>query len=273
MAELWLDGPVTTSAFGWRLERRDGVTLGFTSHDRDVAIEGLTYRASPGLVPTSIVESCGLEGNGLDIKGALTSDAIRADDLRQGKWDGASIDVFLFDWSNPAASRRHLANGNLGAIEYAANGFSAEVEGPAARLSIPVAPYTSPTCRARFCDAQCGLSAERFRRRVTATALDDVHFTISDIAGVELAYFVHGELRWLAGKNCGRRHRVIGATSTALILDAPPAFAAAGGVAAELLQGCDKLLATCSSRFANVINFRGEPHLPGNDLLTRFPGA
>ena len=34
-----------------------------------------------------------------------------------------------------------------------------------------------------------------------------------------------------------------------------------------------KLFATCRDRFANAQNFRGEPHLPGNDLLTRYPGA
>ena len=35
----------------------------------------------------------------------------------------------------------------------------------------------------------------------------------------------------------------------------------------------DGLLATCAGRFANAVNFRGEPHLPGMDLLTRYPGA
>jgi hypothetical protein len=41
----------------------------------------------------------------------------------------------------------------------------------------------------------------------------------------------------------------------------------------ELTQGCDKRAATCAERFANIANFRGEPHLPGFDLLTRFPGG
>jgi hypothetical protein len=41
----------------------------------------------------------------------------------------------------------------------------------------------------------------------------------------------------------------------------------------ELVEGCDKSLATCATRFANMVNFRGEPYLPGIDLLTRYPGA
>jgi hypothetical protein len=40
-----------------------------------------------------------------------------------------------------------------------------------------------------------------------------------------------------------------------------------------LFEGCDKQLATCAMRFENALKFRGEPFLPGNDVLTRFPGA
>ena len=45
------------------------------------------------------------------------------------------------------------------------------------------------------------------------------------------------------------------------------------GALIELIEGCDKSLATCAARFGNAINFRGEPYLPGIDLLTRYPGA
>ena len=45
------------------------------------------------------------------------------------------------------------------------------------------------------------------------------------------------------------------------------------GTLIELIEGCDKRFETCRDRFANALNFRGEPHLPGIDLLTRYPGA
>ncbi len=50
----FLEKPVTTIALCWRLERRDGVALGFTTHDRDLAIGGLVYRAAPGMLPSAI---------------------------------------------------------------------------------------------------------------------------------------------------------------------------------------------------------------------------
>jgi hypothetical protein len=40
----------------------------------------------------------------------------------------------------------------------------------------------------------------------------------------------------------------------------------------EVREGCDKQFATCVNRFKNALNFRGEPHVPGGDLLTRFGG-
>jgi hypothetical protein len=37
--------------------------------------------------------------------------------------------------------------------------------------------------------------------------------------------------------------------------------------------GCDKRLATCIERLANVLNFRGEPYVPGSDALMSYPDA
>lgn len=273
MTDIWLAGPLTTSAFGWRLERRDGITFGFSSHDRDVWVDGLQLRASPGLVPTSIVERTGFEDGGLEVKGALTAGAICPEDLRAGRWDGARLDIFLFDWSNPEAGTRPLASGSLGAIEFDASGFTADIEGPAAKLSRSVAPYISPTCRARFCDADCALNVEAFRRRATVASFEDGILALTDVPSAEFPKYDQGEVRWISGPNCGLRHMVNAVSPQGLLLGTPPPFSVIAGDRIELIEGCDKRLSTCSERFANTINFRGEPFVPGNDLLTRYPGA
>ena len=58
-----------------------------------------------------------------------------------------------------------------------------------------------------------------------------------------------------------------------LMLAEMPPFVPALPVRVRLVEGCDRRLATCRDRFANAVNFRGEAHLPGNDLLTRYPGG
>ena len=42
----FLERELTTLAFCWRVQRRDGICLGFTSHARDLDIDGLRYRAA-----------------------------------------------------------------------------------------------------------------------------------------------------------------------------------------------------------------------------------
>jgi uncharacterized phage protein (TIGR02218 family) len=273
MSDVWLQGPLTSSVYGWRLERRDGVTLGFTSHDRDVELDGLILRASPGMIPSSIVESIGLNVDGLDVRGAMTSDAIRADDLSAGRWDAARLSIFLFDWTDPAAGVRMLAVGELGAIAHSSSEFDAEFKGPAAKLDRAVAPYTSPGCRADFCDADCGLNAARFTHQAQIFLAMGSEITLAAPLPGTSDNFAFGKMRWLDGPNCGLWSDILTTSATDIHLIAPPPIAALPGNRVELIEGCDKTIATCGTRFGNAINFRGEPYLPGNDILTRYPGA
>lgn len=273
MTVPWLEGPLTTTAYGWRIERGDGVTIGFTSHDRDIAIDGLLYRASPGLAPTSIVETLGLEPGSLEVSGALTSDALHPDDIAAGKWDGADLTIFLFDWTDPEAAPLVLASGTLGAISWTGSAFEVEFLGPAALLSASSVPSTSPTCRAEFAGRGCGLNPRRFTQEVRVSGATGGVLVLAESLQGDAAAYVHGELRWLSGANCGLRQQIVSASANAVMLVDEPCFPVAADERAELLQGCDRTIATCAARFGNAINFRGEPYLPGNDLLTRYPGA
>jgi uncharacterized phage protein (TIGR02218 family) len=274
MSDPWLKGPVTTSAYGWRLERRDGVALGFTSHDRNAQIDGLLYRASPGMEPTSIVESIGIETDGLEVSGALDADAINEEDLNAGRWDKARLTIFLYDWSAPETGKRILAHGELGEVSFSDHGFRSELRGMTSFLDGPVVPQTSPGCRAHFCDHACGLNAQRFAHLVTISAVNGTIATFgpNPVTAVSDA-FAYGHLRWLSGKNAGLSEQILASGTDHVLLADPPPFTVAPSTLALLTEGCNKTIATCSQRFGNAINFRGEPFLPGNDLLTRYPGA
>jgi uncharacterized phage protein (TIGR02218 family) len=39
----------------------------------------------------------------------------------------------------------------------------------------------------------------------------------------------------------------------------------------SITAGCDKSFSTCRDRFANILNFRGFPHIPGNDFAFSYP--
>jgi uncharacterized phage protein (TIGR02218 family) len=82
--------------------------------------------------------------------------------------------------------------------------------------------------------------------------------------------YAAGWLRILSGPLAGLDRRIVGVEDDWLQLDEAAALAV--GERVELYEGCDKQFATCSGRFGNAPNFRGEPHVPGNDVLTRFGG-
>jgi uncharacterized phage protein (TIGR02218 family) len=85
--------------------------------------------------------------------------------------------------------------------------------------------------------------------------------------------FRFGTVRFLSGPANGERRTILAASGHQLTLRSAPVGEPSPGTAVEIVEGCDKTLSTCAGRFGNAANFRGEPHLPGNDLLTRYPGA
>lgn len=266
-----VEGDLTSLAFCWRVERRDGICLGFTSHDRDLIIGGLIYRAAPGMLPSAISVSDDFDASTLDVSGALASDSISETDLAAGRWDRAAVSLFMVDWEDPEGERLALARGELGDVTVKANGFEAELRGPAALLERAVAEQTSPECRAGLGDRRCRVDmAGRVRvTRVVAAAAEAV-VVVAETCGPAFAF---GRLRWIGGANSGLESLIAASDGAELLLQEPPPFPIEIGDPVEIREGCDKSFATCTGRFANGENFRGEPHLPGMDLLTRYPGA
>lgn len=264
---------LTSLAFCWRVERRDGVCLGFTSHDRDLLLDGLVYRAAPGMLPSAVSVSDGFDASTLDVAGALTSDSISEDDLEAGRWDRAGVSLFLVDWEAPEGERVALARGELGDIAVKSNGFETDLRGPAAQLERAVAEQTSPDCRAQLGDRRCrvDMAGRTLLTRVTSTPAED-ELIVAEASPAPNAYGF-GRLRWIGGANSGLESAIAESDGPWLKLREPPPFAVSEGDPVEIAEGCDKRFATCVERFANAENFRGEPHLPGMDLLTRYPGA
>ncbi len=262
----WFKDDLTSLAFCWRLERRDGVVLGFTSHDRDLVLDGLVYRAAPGMVPSAIERRETLDPGTMDLAGALTSSLITEADLVAGRWDAARLRVTAVNWADPADSPLFLVRGELGSVESDGRSFSAELRGPSILLEAPVVEETSPECRAELGDRRCrvDMSARRTVSRIVVA--DGASLTVDNAPG-DCGF---GMLRWLDGANAGLQSAIMASSGVRVTLREPPLFSPAAGTMVELIEGCDKRLATCAARFANAANFRGEPHLPGNDLLVRY---
>lgn len=262
--------PLCALAFCWRLERRDGIAIGLTSHDRPLVVDRFRYRPAPGIRPSAIRRDGSGAGEALEIEGALAAGAISAADLDAGRWDGASLAIHLTEWTEPGALWLELARGTLGTVEAQDGQYRVSVASAFAMLDRPVAPETSPTCRAALGDAACAVDLRPLTRIATVAAVEGERVTIAGVADDAYAF---GTLRWLDGPLAGITQAIVAQDGDALILAEPPLRAIPAGARARLVQGCDRRLATCSGRFDNAVNFRGEAFLPGMDLLTRYPGA
>lgn len=267
----WLDKELATIALCWRIERRDGVTIGLTAHDRDLVVDGLVHAAAPGMTPSAVERSDGLEADTMDAVGALDAGAIAERDLLAGRWDGARVVVFAVDWTD-TANRVDLGEGMIGAVELADGAFTAELRGVTAALDRPVVEETSAECRAELGDRRCRVAMAGRRRFARIVAGDGAVVTLDACEPVGDAYG-GGRLRWFSGENGGLESAVARSDGATLWLRSAPAFAVEAGALVEVIEGCDKSFATCGARFGNAPNFRGEPFLPGMDLLTRYPGA
>ena len=269
MSRVFLGSDLECVAIYWRIERRDGAALGFTSHDRDLTFDGLVFRAAPGMLPSAIRRTAGLELESVEVQGALSHDAIRTDDLLAGRFDFARVHIGLVDWENLEFAS--LYYGEIGAISSDDTKFEGELRSGKADLQLDLIPRTSPTCRARFCGPGCNLSAHRFTHQAEVTQIDWPTGRVSFAKGPPPSLMRDGSVRWIDGPYVGILMEVLDADANGLLLDTDLSASLAAGHRALLREGCDHTWATCAARFANSVNFQGEPFLPGNDALVRYP--
>ncbi len=265
----WLSAPLVHLAWCWRLARGDGVVVGMTTHDAPLRFGGLTYRPEPGIKPSAIRQRRGWAGDSLDVEGALASAAVAAGDLVAGRWSGAAATLFLTDWSDADAAPLRLLDAVVGAVTTEGASFTAELDADRAALDAPAVPLTASGCRAELGDALCRVDLAPRTHRLSVAAVDGLAVTLGGAVPDGLA---HGRLTVLSGRARGLGARVVAQEGALLWLSGALSGLGAGD-AVRVSEGCDRTAATCSTRFANIANFRGEPHLPGIDLLTRFPGA
>ncbi len=89
-------------------------------------------------------------------------------------------------------------------------------------------------------------------------------------------WYTHGLVTFLTGENANARRievrRWVNSSRT-LELFLPMNFPIAVGDVFEVYVGCAKPVLDCRDKFDNVVNYRGEPYIPGNDALFRTPDA
>ncbi|MFW8566144.1 DUF2163 domain-containing protein [Orrella sp. 11846] len=266
-----INQPVSTLATCWRLARTDGLIYRWTDHDDVLVVDGETYlSAEHGGFDRSAVETrLGLGPSDLELVGFLGED-IKREDLEVGRFDHATIEVFIVNWQEPGMGRIDLRYGTLGqAVIADQHTYKIEIRSLQAAYAQTIGEIYSPECRANFGDARCKLHLPDYTSvgQVLA-AYDRRHFATDAqaLSRAPLAMYDFGIVRFTSGVNAGVTAEIKSFGSGAIQLKFALPFIPEVGDEVEMSAGCDQRLTTCKA-YGNVINFRGEPHVPGSSRI------
>lgn len=274
----WLSGETTTAAWCWKLSLKDGTVFGFTSHDQDIRIGDDIYWAACGFMPTSVDTSNNMAVDNLDVEGFLDSNVISADDIDSGRYDGATVEITVCNWEDPNQSPLIVRRGTLGQIERTDIGYTAEIRGLLDAFQQKTNVIYQKTCRATLGDSQCKFPvASQATTTGTVTQINtdgSFNTTLSTQDWMD-GFFTYGVLSFTSGKNKGSKHEVKNyvAANRVITLFMPTFNDISVGDAFSLSVGCDGNFSTCKTKFNNVVNFRGEPQVPGTDYVTSYPAS
>jgi uncharacterized phage protein (TIGR02218 family) len=268
----------TTLATCWKLTRKDAMVLGFTDHDKDIVFDGVTYKAATGFNPSSITSNANLAVDNQDVEGMLADSGITEADIFAGKYDSAQIEVFLLNYTDISQGKLNLKKGWLGEVVLHNHQFYAELRGLTQKLTQTIGELYSPSCRANLGDARCkvNLSSHQFSGIVSSVSSRQ-RFFVSGVTNTG-GDFVGGTALFTSGANSGigmeiKEHQYNVSTGAEIMLVLPMPYDITATNTVIITRGCDKTLATCKNKFANVLNFRGEPHVPGLDKLFETAGT
>lgn len=275
-----LDHGATTLCWCWRLSRRDGVSYGFTDHDRNLTFDHTLFEAASGFSASELSAGVGLSTDNLEAEGALMSDKLNEDELTQGRFDDAAVEIFRVNWADPA-QRVLMSSGSLGEVKRGENSFNAEVRGLSHYLQQPKGRLVQYGCDAVLGDMRCTIDVDEgssFRIAGTVVDVQSRHaFTVSGLGSFTSGWFARGHLMWSSGANAPgsmeiKQHRILENGDVFLELWQDMVFTINTGEEFVVAAGCDKQFGTCRDKFSNQVNFRGFPHVPGNDFMVSYPG-
>lgn len=267
----------TTLATCWKLVRKDGVVLGFTDHDRTLSFGGTDFVPAQGLDGAEVPARLGAQVETSEVLGVLSAEAITEDDILLGRYDEAQVETWRVNWAN-VSQRVKLRSDTIGEIIREDDVFRAELRSAQQGLNATRGRIYQGLCDAVVGDARCGvdLTGAAFRGFATVTGIADDHrIVVAGLSGFAAGWFGFGRAEWTDGTRSGLRDGVVthqrGPDGDVLGFGAAVGAWVAVGDTLEVTAGCDRRFATCKDKFANAVNFRGFPHIPGSDFVLRHP--
>jgi uncharacterized phage protein (TIGR02218 family) len=282
--------PLTSLAYLWKLKRRDGTLYGFTTHDEDILYDNadsdgpITYLASSGFTNTATAGKSDLAVDNMEVTGFLDSDVLKEGDIRGGLYDDATIKIMMVNWADTTMGHMYIRVGTLGIVKMKNGLFQAEIRGLAHKLTTVIGDTYGPQCRATFGSGLngidmnstwlCKIDVVALQQTGSVDSVFDAR-TIVPAAGLTGAtgFFNQGLITFTNGILAGFGFEIKTWDGTSIELYLPMPYQPEVGDLFIIEPGCSKSLSDCFNKYNNVVNFRGEPFLPGMDRILNYPNA
>lgn len=245
---------------------------------------GQVYETESGYEFSGLGSSSTFAAATVDLSGILQLGAVTRDDLMSGVYDNARVYLFATSWTAPVEDEEPLSCLFFGKTEVKDDTYKAELMGMIDVLSQSTGRSYSPVCQWTFLDqtldgemlpaysSRCigprldpeGPSFASLKVAGTITAVTDQYqFTDSSRTEVD-DYFGAGAIRFITGANAGLKPQEIKSFASGVIVVHEAFFYLPQvGDQYEMIPGCRKRhLEDCKTKWSNVRNFGGQPHVP-----------
>jgi len=272
-------GEVTTLALCWSMVLTDESEFYYTDHDQPIIFDGNTYITAAGAVPSATSTTANLAVDNMEITMAWYGDLATETEIRGGRFDFATMNIFMVNYKDISMGPIPLLKGKLGEVIIEDNLVRVDIRGMTQYLQQRMGELYSVGCQATFGDSRCKVDANLaiYTKAFTVNTADSSHpkriFNIVEVLGDADNYFTGGYIHWLTGNNVNTKMdiKVYWETNQRVELYEPMIRDIQANDTGNIIIGCNKKFETCKTKFDNIINFRGFPHLTGVTKLLRGP--
>lgn len=245
---------------------QNGDVYAFTDTDLPITVDGQLYTPAPGLQSVKLTVTSNVEVSNHEIGAALVD--VPESDLASGVFDSADVVASWASWSLPSAGKVDVFVGTLGEVTWDERGFVADVVSSMKLLERNIGWVYTNNCRHKlFGTAEagrlgyCGLSATSFTHTSTVSSIQTNKWKFTIALSQPDGYFSAGIITFTTGNNAGLSATVKSQVGGVIELFVPTAFTIQVGDAFSIKAGCDKTAQTCKTKFSNLNNFGGFPHI------------
>ncbi len=269
---------VTTVATFLKVTRTDGEIFGFTTTNQTVTIDEVEYEPGFDVSALSSAEGLAVDNLELTILPDLDGGTVTRLDLLTGKWNGAFFQIFNANYLDPAGAIENLKFGYTGEVRLDNSAYVIEFRSLAQLLQAQQGIVTAKNCRARLGDDLCGVDLGPFTETGSLTGVTSNQVVTDSARTEDDDWYGDGTFECTSGDNAGYTRRIKTFAAGVFTFDIAFDFPFLVGDDYVAIAGCRKRhertlenpdgISDCFDKFDNVLNFQGEPNLPGLDAIS-----